>query len=96
VWNVLLCQTPVPYFAKLLINKGKLKRVCEFQEKFPKVLNLLRNFFRLGGSTKFKILYGESMEYDRNLTYMPSKQLLFALMDLQDILEHNVPEDHVK
>lgn len=30
VWNVLFCQTRVPYFAKLFINKRKLKRLYEF------------------------------------------------------------------
>jgi hypothetical protein len=46
-WNVLLCQIPVPYFAKRLTNKAKLKRACEFEEKFPEVLHLLKNFLRL-------------------------------------------------
>jgi hypothetical protein len=46
-WNALLCQTPASYFAMHLTNKGKLKRACELQEKFPEVLHLLRNFWRL-------------------------------------------------
>ena len=33
-WNVLLTIILAPYFVKCLINKGKLKRVSEFQEKF--------------------------------------------------------------
>jgi hypothetical protein len=46
-WNVLLSQIPATYFAKHLTNEGKLKRACEFQEKFPEVLYFLRNFLRL-------------------------------------------------
>jgi hypothetical protein len=79
----------VPYFAKRLINKRKLKCACESQEKFPKVLHLLRNFLRLknnfkvvGGSMKFMTLCNDSMEFGKNWTYQLGKQLLLAFMDL--------------
>ena len=75
-WNVLFCQIPTPYFTKHLTNKGKLKCSCEFKEKFPKVLHLLRHFLRpkkifrvVGGSTKFKILHSDSVEIGRNYIY---------------------------
>jgi uncharacterized membrane protein len=58
MWNVLLHQIPASYFAKRLMNVGKLKRAYEFQEKFLEVLHLIGNFLRLknnfevvGGST---------------------------------------------
>ena len=43
-WNILLSQIQATYFAKHLMNERKLKRVCEFQDKFPEVLHFLRNF----------------------------------------------------
>jgi hypothetical protein len=88
-WNVLFCQILAPYFAKHLTNKRKLKCACEFKEKFPEVLHLLRNFLRpkkffrvVGGSAKFKILHGDSIEFGRNWIYQPDKRLSLALMDL--------------
>jgi hypothetical protein len=88
LWNVLLYQIPVPYFAKRLTNEGKLKLAYEFQKKFLEVLYLFRNYLRLkkcfrmvGGSAKFMIL---------------GKRLLFALMDLPDTPRHNILEDHIK
>jgi hypothetical protein len=102
-WNVLLCVIPAAYFAKRLTNEGKLKRACEFQEKFPEVLHFLRNFLRLknnfsvlGGSAKFRTLKHDSLEFGRDWTYEPGKRLSFALLDLRDTPGHNVPEDHVK
>ena len=69
----MLYQNPLPYFAKHLMNKGKLKHVCEFQEKFLKVLHFLRNFLRLkesfkmaGGSSKFMILHGDDIKFGKN------------------------------
>ena len=56
-YNILLHLSGNQYFAKRLKNKRKLKRACEFQEKFPKVLLFLHNFLRLksnlGPSTEF-------------------------------------------
>jgi hypothetical protein len=72
-WSVLLCIIPVAYFAKRLTNEGKLKRACEFQDKFPEVLHFLRNFLRLknnfsisGGSAKFRTLTHDSLEFGRD------------------------------
>ena len=56
VWNVLFTIIPAPYFAKRLINEGKLKRALEFQEKFPVVLHVLSNFLRL--KKNFKVASG--------------------------------------
>jgi hypothetical protein len=89
-WSVLLCVIPAAYFAKRLMKEGKLKRACEFQEKFPKVLHFLRNFLRLknnfsvsGGSTKFRTLKRDSLEFGRDWTYQPGPtNLSFALLDL--------------
>jgi hypothetical protein len=99
LWN----QIPVPYFAKRLTNEGKLKLAYEFQKKFLEVLYLFRNYLRLkkcfrmvGGSAKFMILHGNSMEFGRNWIYMLGKRLLFALMDLPDTPRHNILEDHIK
>jgi hypothetical protein len=102
-WIVLLYVIPAAYFAKRLMNEGKLKCACEFQEKFPEVLHFLRNFLRLknnfnvsGGSTKFRTLKCDSLEFGRDWTYEPGKRLSFALLDLRDTPGHSVPEDHVK
>jgi hypothetical protein len=102
-WSVLLCVIPRAYFAKRLTNEGKLKRTCEFQEKFLEVLHFLRNFLRLknnfsvsGGSAKFRTLKHDSFEFGRDWTYEPGKRLSFALLDLRDTPGHSVPEDHVK
>ena len=72
-WSVLLCVIPLAYFAKRLINEGKLNRACEFQEKFLEVLHFLQNFLRLknnfsalGGSTKFRTLKRDSLEFKRD------------------------------
>ena len=72
-WSVLLYVIPGVYFAKRLTNKGKLKHACEFQEKFPRVLHFLWNFLRMknnfsvsGGSTKFKTLMLDSLEFGRD------------------------------
>jgi hypothetical protein len=63
--------------------------VCEFQEKFPEVLYFLQYFLRLknnfsvsGGSTKFRTLKRDSLEFRRDWTYQPGKQLSLALLDL--------------
>jgi hypothetical protein len=103
MWNVLLCQIPTTYFAKRLMNEAKLKRAFEFQEKFPEVLHILRNFLRLkmnfreaGGSGKFKTLDVESMDIHGLWTYQPDKRLLLALMDLRDTAVHCVSDDHKK
>jgi hypothetical protein len=102
-WSVLLCVIPRVYFAKRLTNEGKLKRACEFQEKFPEVLHFLRNFLRLknnfsvsGGSAKFRTLKHDSLEFGRDWTYEPGKRLSFALLDLRDTPGLSVLEDHVK
>jgi hypothetical protein len=88
-WSVLLCVIPVAYFAKSLTNKGKLKRACEYEEKFPEVLHFLQNFLRLknnfsvlGGSAMFRILKRDSLEFGRDWTYQPGKLLFFALFNL--------------
>jgi hypothetical protein len=88
-WSVLLCVIPAAYFAKRLTNKEKLKRAYEFQEKFLEVLHFLRNFLRLknnfsvsGGSTMFKTLKCDLLEFGRDWTYQPGKWLFFALLDL--------------
>jgi hypothetical protein len=102
-WNVLLCVIPEAYFAKRLTNEGKLKRACEFQEKFLEVLHFLQNFLRLknnfsvsSSSAKFRTLKRDSLEFGRDWTYEPGKRLSFALFDLRDTPGHSVPEDHVK
>ena len=101
--NVLLCVIPGAYFAKRLTNEGKLKRACEFQEKFPQVLHFLRNFLRmknnfnvLGGSAKFRTLKRDLLEFGRDWTYEPGKRLSFALLDLRNTPGHSDVEDHVK
>jgi hypothetical protein len=72
-WNVLLSLPPAAYFTKRLTNEGKLKRACEFQDKFLYVLAFFRSFLRVksgfnsrGGSTRFRALKGDSMEFGRN------------------------------
>jgi hypothetical protein len=69
----LLYIIPAAYFAKRLTNEGKLKRACEFQDKFPELLHFLPNFLRLknnfsvsGGSTKFKTLKHDFLEFGRD------------------------------
>ena len=91
------------YFAKCLTNEGKLKRACEFHEKFPEVLHFLWNFLRMknnfsvsGSSAKFKTLKRDLLEFRRDWTYEPRKWLSFALLDLRDTLGHSVLEDHMK
>jgi hypothetical protein len=88
-WSVLLCVIAAVYFVKRLMKKGKLKRACEFQEKFPEMLHFLRNFLRLknhfsvlGGSAKFRTLTRDSLEFGRDWTYQPRNRLSFALLDL--------------
>jgi hypothetical protein len=102
-WNVLLCIIPAAYFAKHLTNEGKVKRACEFQEKFPEVLHFLRNFLRLknnfsvsSGSAKFRTLKRDSLEFGRDWTYELGKRLSFAVLDLRDTPGHSAPEDHVR
>ena len=80
LWNILFCHIPTSYFVKHFTNEKKLKHACEFQDKFLRVLHLLRNFIRLkrafqvnGGSAKFKILHGDSMEFGRPWSYNPCK-----------------------
>ena len=72
-WSILLYVIPRVYFVKRLTNEGKLKRACEFQEKFPQVLYFLWNFLRmknyfsiLGGSAKFRTLKRDSLEFGRD------------------------------
>ena len=43
-YNMLLYLPGNQYFSKRLTNEGKLKRANEFQEKFPDVLSIFRNF----------------------------------------------------
>jgi hypothetical protein len=102
-WNVLLSHIPATYFAKCLTNEGKLKRACEFQEKFLEVLHILRNFLRLkirfwvsGGSAKFQVLNSESMEFGAPWAYSSNKRMSLALMDLRDTLGHSVADDYTK
>ena len=73
LWNVLLYVILGAYFAKRLINKGKLKCACEFQEKFPEVLHFLRNFLRMknnfsvsGGSAKIRTLKRDLLDFGRD------------------------------
>jgi hypothetical protein len=101
--SVLLCAIPAAYFVKRLTNEGKLKRACEFQDKFPEVLYFLRNFLRLknnfsvlGGSAKFRTLKRDSLEFGRDWTYQPGNRLSFALLDLRDTPVHSVPEDQIR
>jgi hypothetical protein len=103
MWSVLLCVIPAAYFVKRLTNDGKLKRACEFQEKFPEVLHFLQNFLMLknnfsvsGGSAKFRTLKRDSLEFGRDWTYEPGKRLSFAFLDLRDTPRHSILEDHVK
>jgi hypothetical protein len=79
-WNVLFSQIPATYFVKHLTNEEKLKRACEFQEKFPEVLHFLRNFLRLknrfrvfGGLAKVRVLNSESMEFGAPWAYSSNK-----------------------
>ena len=72
-WSVLLCIILGAYFVKCLTNEGKLKHAYEFQEKFPEVLHFLWNFLRmknnfsvLGGSTKFRTLKHDLLEFGRD------------------------------
>jgi hypothetical protein len=102
-WNVLLSQIPATYFAKRLTNEGKLKRACEFQEKFPEVLHFLRIFLRLkirfrisGGSAKFQVLNSESIEFGAPWAYSSNKRMSLALMDLQDTPGHSVADNYNK
>jgi hypothetical protein len=102
-WNVLLSYIPVTYFAKRLMNEVKLKHACEFQEKFPKVLHILRNFLRLkirfrvsGGSAKFRVLNSESMEFGAPWAYSSNKRMSLILMDLRDTPGHSVADDYTK
>ena len=57
MYNILLHLLGNRYFAKRLMNEGKLKCASKFQEKFLEVLLFLRNFLRLksnlGPSTGF-------------------------------------------
>ena len=102
-WNILLSQIPATYFAKRLTNKGKLKRACEFQDKFPEVLHFLRNFLRLktrfrvsGGSGKFRVLNSETMEFEVPWHYTSNRQMSLTVMDLRDTPRHSVAEDYMK
>jgi hypothetical protein len=102
-WSVLLYVIPAAYFAKHLTNEGKLKRACEFQEKFPEELHFLRNFLRLknnfrvsDGSAMFRTLKRDSLEFGRDWTYQLGKRLSFALLNLRDTPGHSVREDHIK
>jgi hypothetical protein len=102
-WNVLFSHIPATYFAKCLTNEGQLKRVCEFQEKFPEVLHFLRNFLRLkirfrvsGGSVKFRVLNSESMEFGAPWAYSFNKRMSLALMDLRDTPGHSVADNYTK
>jgi hypothetical protein len=99
----LFSQIPATYFAKHLTNEGKLKRACEFQEKFPEVLHFLRNFLRLKirfrvsrGSAKFRVLNSESMKFGAAWAYSSNKQMSLALMDLRDTPGHSVADDYNK
>jgi hypothetical protein len=85
------------------MNERKLKRACEFQEKFPEVLHFLRNFLRLKtrfwvsrGSAKFWVLNSESMEFGAPWAYSSNKQMSLTLMDLRDTLGHSVANDYTK
>jgi hypothetical protein len=69
----LLYVIPAAYFAKRLMKEGKLKRACEFYEKFPEVLHFLWNFLRLknnfsvsGGSSMFRTLKCDLLEFGRD------------------------------
>lgn len=102
-WNILLTQIPAAYFVKRLTNEGKLKRACEFKDKFPNVLHFLRGFLRLknrnlpsGGSAKFRTLNCETMEFGAPPVYTPNRRMSFAVMDLRDTPGHTVAEDFTK
>ena len=71
--SIFLYVIPRVYFAKRLTNEQKLKRACEFQEKFPQVLHFLQNFLRMknnfsvsGGSAKFRTLKHDLLEFGRD------------------------------
>ena len=88
-WNILLTIIPAPYLAKGLTNEGKLKRVSEFQQKFPMVLHVLLNLLRLkknfkvtSGLGKFKTINSETMMLGRDWTYEIGRWLSVAIMDL--------------
>ena len=93
-WSILLYVIIGVYFGKRLMNEGKLKRACEFQEKFHEVLHFLWNFLRM--ILKFKTLKHDLLEFGWNWTYKPRKGLLYALLDLQGTPRHSVSEDHIK
>ena len=102
-WNILLTQIPAAYFVKRLTNEAKLKRACEFKDKFPSVLHFLRGFLRLknrlvrpGGSAKFRTLNSETMEFGAPTQYTPTRRIPFAVMDLRDTPGHIATEDSTK
>ena len=70
-WSILLYVIIGVYFGKRLMNEGKLKRACEFQEKFHEVLHFLWNFLRM--ILKFKTLKHDLLEFGWNWTYKPRK-----------------------
>jgi hypothetical protein len=102
-WNVLLSHIPATYFAKCLTNEGKLKRACEFQEKFPEVLHFFQKILRLKirfrvsrGSAKFRVLNSDSMEFGAPWAYSSNKRMSLALMDLCDTPGHSVANNYTK
>ena len=89
-YNILLHLPGNQYFAKRLTNKGKLKRVSEFQEKFPDVLLFLRNFLRLksnlapsAGFIQLRAQDCVSLALSRDWNYNDQPQLGLAVMDLR-------------
>jgi hypothetical protein len=102
-WNVLLTIIPASYFAKQLINEGKLKRASEFQQKSPVVLQVFSNFLRLkknfkvaSGSGKFRTINSETMMLGRDWTYETRRWLSLAIIDLRETPGHSVAQDHAK
>ena len=55
-----------------------------------------KNFSVSSGSAKFRTLKRDSLEFGRDWTYEPGKQLSFALLDLRNTPRHSDAEDHVK
>ena len=89
-YNILLHLSGNQYFAKRLMNEGKLKHASEFQEKFPDVLLFLCNFLRLKSNLAPNVGFIRLRAQDRVLlalsrdwNYDNQPQLGLAVMDLR-------------
>ena len=89
-YNMLLYLPGNQYFWKRLTNEGKLKRVSEFQEKFPDVLSFFRNFLRVKsnlrprtGHIRLQMQDFVSLSLLREWSYDKEVVPSFGLMDLR-------------